>query len=309
MNLQTTVQIPRSDLLITHQDKIMMLGSCFAENLFSHIQESGFETVGNPFGILYNPVSIAHCLRRLLQPEPYTGNDLFEHQGMFHSFDHHSRFSDTSLGGCLSRINEQLHQSAGFLQKATVMIITFGTAYVYYGNDGQVVSNCHKLPDRYFSRRRLPVDEIVALWRSLITDIRKINPELKFLFTVSPIRHWKDGAHENQLSKATLLLSIEQIISHHTGCHYFPSYEIMMDELRDYRFYADDMLHPSSFAIQYIWEKFSDAFFDKHTMDKIKEWQKLNKALKHRPMNPDSEEYRRFVGKTEELERLIRQKL
>ena len=306
MNLQTTIQIPRTDLLITHQDKIMMLGSCFAENLFSYMQESGFETDSNPFGILYNPASIAHCFRRLLRPEPYTGSDLFEHQGMFHSFDHHSRFSDISPDRCLSRMNEQLSLSARFMQKATVFIITFGTAYVYYDTTGPVVSNCHKLPDKCFVRRRLTVDEIVALWRSLISDIRKINPESKFLFTVSPIRHWKDGAHGNQLSKAALLLAIEEISGHHADCYYFPSYEIVMDELRDYRFYADDMLHPSSFAVQYIWEKFSAAFFDKPTMEKVKAWQKLNRALKHRPLHPDSEEYRRFVEETKELERKLR---
>ncbi len=294
MNLQTVVQIHPYNFRISHQDHIMMLGSCFAENLFSYMQDSGFMVDGNPFGILYNPESITFALQRLLRPTPYTENDLFEHQGIFHSFDHHSRFSDVSAKQCLTNINQRLNQSSVFLEETTLFIITFGTAYVYYGKENKVVSNCHKMPDKHFIRSRLSVDTITKTWCELIAEIQENKPEAKFLFTVSPIRHWKDGAHENQLNKAILLLATEQICRQLPQCYYFPSYEIMMDELRDYRFYADDMLHPSPMAIQYIRGKFSASFFDKATLEKVKDWQKLNQALQHKPFNPDSEEYKQF---------------
>ena len=213
----------------------------------------------NPFGTLYNPSSIAEAIRMLLQPEQFTGDDLFQHEGIYHSFSHHSRFSSPSETECLANINRRLFSSADTILKAQRMILTFGTAWVYkLKSSGKVVSNCHRLPEKMFDRQLLTVGEIVAEWKSLLLSLWKQNPELKILFTVSPIRHWKDGAHGNQLSKATLLLAIDALqkeFPEHTA--YFPAYEIMMDELREYRFYADDMLHPSTTAIEYIWERFT----------------------------------------------------
>jgi hypothetical protein len=164
---------------------------------------------------------------------------------------------------------------------------------------GAVVSNCHKLPEKTFDRRRLSVNEIVEDWKALINFLQQYNPELKIIFTVSPIRHWKDGAHKNQLSKSILLLAIDELISQYSHCYYFPSYEIMMDELRDYRFYAGDMLHPSDLAVEYIWEKFSHAFFEKKTLGLIDEWMKIRQALEHKPFNPDSEQHKKFLAQTE----------
>ena len=180
------------------------------------------------------------------------------------------------------------------------MIITLGTAWVYrLGSTGKIVSNCHKLPEKMFDRQMLSVDEITTEWKSLLLSLWEQNPELKILFTVSPIRHWKDGAHGNQLSKATLLLAVEQLqkdFPEQTA--YFPAYEIMMDELRDYRFYADDMLHPSLQAVEYIWERFTETMFSRETQAILKEWKDIQKAINHKPFQPKSEAYKHFISQT-----------
>ena len=183
------------------------------------------------------------------------------------------------------------------LGKANWLIITWGTARVYeWKETGEVVGNCHKLPDKLFVRRLLDVDEIVSVYISLLEKIRLVNPEVQILFTVSPIRHAKDGLHGNQLSKAVLLLAIEKICQKFSYCHYFPSYEILLDELRDYRFYADDMLHPSPLAVRYLWERFSEAFFSAETKQVITAIEDIIKDLSHKPFHPESEAYQRFLG-------------
>ncbi|MDR1369655.1 MAG: GSCFA domain-containing protein [Dysgonamonadaceae bacterium] len=301
MDFRTKITIPAFDFSIDHSDKIMMMGSCFAENIATSLLNSGFQTDSNPFGTVYNPQSLASGIRELLSGKKYADSDLFFHRGLFHSFSHHSRFSDISEESCLKNINTSLETSAGFLKNATIFIITFGTACVYtLESTGKTVNNCHKLPDNRFIRKRLSVADIVTDWELLLKDIKAYNPDLKLLFTVSPIRHWKDGAHENQLSKSTLLLAIDELVRQNNFCCYFPSYEILMDELRDYRFYAEDMLHPSPVAIDYLYERFSEAFFSTLTRSKIHEWENIQKALNHKPFNPDSEEYKEFTQKTEQ---------
>ena len=207
-----------------------MMGSCFAENIGRKLEENKFSVDINPFGTLYNPASVAEGLRMLLRPEYFTPGDLFQHEGIYHSFTHHSRFSAPSEEECLGHINSRLSESSDFLRKATRLVITLGTAFVYrLKSDGRIVSNCHKLPEKMFDRQLLTVGEIVAEWKGLLLSLWEQNPELKILFTVSPIRHWKDGAHGNQLSKATLLLAIDALqkeFPEHTA--YFPAYEIMM---------------------------------------------------------------------------------
>lgn len=259
MEFYTHITIPKTPFTFSYTVQTVLLGSCFAENIGKKLEGNKFKTDLNPFGTLYNPSSIAEAIRMLLQPEQFTGDDLFQHEGIYHSFSHHSRFSSPSETECLANINRRLFSSADTILKAQRMILTFGTAWVYkLKSSGKVVSNCHRLPEKMFDRQLLTVGEIVAEWKSLLLSLWKQNPELKILFTVSPIRHWKDGAHGNQLSKATLLLAIDALqkeFPEHTA--YFPAYEIMMDELREYRFYADDMLHPSTTAIEYIWERFT----------------------------------------------------
>ena len=300
MDLYTRISIPKAPFAFSYTEQTVLLGSCFAENIGKKLEENKFKTDLNPFGTLYNPSSIAEAIRMLLHPERFTGDDLFRHEGVYHSFSHHSRFSSPSETECLENINGRLFSSAEIIRKARRMIITLGTAWVYrLRSTGKIVSNCHKLPEKMFDRQMLPVDEITAEWKSLLLSLWEQNPELKILFTVSPIRHWKDGAHGNQLSKATLLLAVEQLqkdFPEQTA--YFPAYEIMMDELRDYRFYADDMLHPSLQAVEYIWERFTETMLSRETQAILKEWKDIQKAINHKPFQPESEAYKHFISQT-----------
>lgn len=251
MELYTRILLPKARFSFSYEDRVVMMGSCFAENIGRKLEENKFSVDINPFGTLYNPASVAEGLRMLLRPEYFTPGDLFQHEGIYHSFTHHSRFSAPSEEECLGHINSRLSESSDFLRKATRLVITLGTAFVYrLKSDGRIVSNCHKLPEKMFDRQRLSTQEIVEDWKPLLLALWEQNPALKILFTVSPIRHWKDGAHENQLSKATLLLATDALQKDYPDrIAYFPAYEILMDELRDYRFYADDMLHPSPLAM------------------------------------------------------------
>jgi hypothetical protein len=295
MKLQTEIVIP-SLLSITYNDTLLTIGSCFAENIGMRLEQYGFDTDTNPFGILYNPLSIATALERLLSAKPFDESELFHYNSLWHSFAHHGSFSAVLPADALETINRRFVSAAQRLPSTDCLLITFGTAWVYR-QQGKVVANCHKLPDKKFARSRLSVDDIVALWKPLLQQLREINPAMRFLFTVSPIRHWKDGAHENQLSKAVLLLAIDRL-KQEVDIAYFPAYELMMDELRDYRFYASDMLHPSEQAIDYIWERFVSACFDKEAHEIMREVKQIRLALSHRPLNPESEEYRRFQKQT-----------
>ncbi|MDR1402741.1 MAG: GSCFA domain-containing protein [Tannerellaceae bacterium] len=300
MKFSTQVTIPEPAFDISYHDKIMLIGSCFAENMGHKLQEAKFTADVNPFGTLYNPLSVALAVKTLLHPAPFSSGDLFEHEGLFHSFAHHSRFSSPAPDESCNRINRQLTASAICLSKATRLLLTFGTAFVYrLKSNGQVVSNCHKLPEKMFCREMASADLIVREWNTALLSLWEQNPDIKILFTVSPIRHWRDGAHTSQLSKATLLLSVDALQKKYperTG--YFPAYEIMMDELRDYRFYADDMLHPSPVAIAYLWECFARRYLTGESQAVIKEWQEIQQALHHKPFYPHSEGYRRFISQT-----------
>lgn len=300
MEFYSRITIPQSSFSFSYNEQTILLGSCFVENIGKKLEENKFPIDLNPFGILYNPSSIAHAIRLLIHPTEFKGEELFQKGGIYHSFYHHSRFSSSSESECLRKINEQLALSAQHLRTANRMIITFGTAWVYHLKEtGEIVSNCHKLPEKLFHRRRLSVQEIIDTWQTLLEELWEVNPEIKILFTVSPIRHWKDGAHPNQLSKSTLLLAIEELQqSHPDQIAYFPSYEIMMDELRDYRFYADDLFHPSAQAIEYIWERFHESMFSKETLSIIREWKEIQKAIQHKPFHPQSEAYKRFISQT-----------
>jgi hypothetical protein len=297
---QTNVEIPTSDLNITYQHRIMTLGSCFAENIGKKMQDVYFETDINPFGVLYNPVSIYNSIELLINKTQFTATDLFENRGLWQSFSHSSLFSDTTAEGCLNKINDRLTKASMFLSQTDFLLITFGTAWVFEEQkSGSVVSNCHKLPASHFIRRRLSVDEIVADYSNLVNRLSELIPGMKIVFSVSPIRHWKDGAHENNVSKSTLLLAIDALQKRFKQVEYFPAYEIQMDELRDYRFYASDMLHPSDVAVDYIWSRFSETYFDELTTRMKKEFEQLAADLSHRPLHPDSEEYKAFLKNTE----------
>ena len=297
MNFRTLVELPEKEVKISHSERIMLWGSCFVENIGKLMTENKFRCNVNPLGILYNPISIAESLRQVLEGKVYEETDLFQSSGMWHSWMHHSDFSSNSSKECLKRINDGILTVAESLSKTDWLVVTWGTAYVYYlKQGGMIVGNCHKQPEKLFTRKRLETNEIVEAWKCLFDDLRVLNPRLKVLFTISPIRHAKDGMHGNQLSKSVLLLAVDELCRTCSDCFYFPSYEILMDELRDYRFYADDMLHPSAKAVEYIWKCFCQCYFNKETREIMNEWESINKALEHKPFNPDSEDYRKFLS-------------
>lgn len=292
MNLYTQISIPTSDRPISYNDKILLLGSCFADSIGVKFSEHYFHTLVNPFGTLYNPASIAtaFCSSSNIQ-SPIANTHIVEWGGMWHSMLHHGSFSHPDKQEVIRRCEQSREQLQSFLQQASVVIVTFGTAWVYE-YEGAVVANCHKMPANMFVRRRLTVEEIVAMWQPIIESM----PDKHWIFTVSPIRHIKDGLHDNQLSKAVLLQSIEQLsqlsIAH---CSYFPSYEIMLDELRDYRFYADDMLHPSQVAVEYIWQRFVDAYMTADTQNEMCTLHQLWRDRHHRFLHPESQEAQCFA--------------
>lgn len=268
MKLQTIVDIKPSEWKIGYEDKILMVGSCFSDEIGDQMKQRYLNVSCNPFGTLYNPLSIARALTMTEVPP------LVEHDGLWHSMAHHGSLSRADKHEAEQAVGASIAVMQQALQEATVVIVTFGTAWVYE-QDGVIVGNCHKLPENCFRRRRLRVDEIVETWRPLLERY----PDKHWLFTVSPIRHIRDGLHENQLSKATLLQAVEELGD------YFPSYEIMLDELRDYRFYADDLVHPSSMAVNYIWERFVDTFCTQQTKNELVLQHKRWKHEQHIPLH------------------------
>lgn len=274
MKWRTEIEIPKSRWQIESDDRILLVGSCFTDSIGQKMQAHGLRATTNPTGVLYNPLSIVQSLNGDMRVE------LVEHDGLYHSMSHHSSFSGTDSEQVLRRCLQsqaELHQA---LAEADVVFVTFGTAYVYF-RDGQVVANCHKLPESEFVRRRLSVQEILTAWRPLIRTM----PDKHWVFTVSPIRHQRDGMHQNQLSKATLLLAIEQLQqAFPEQVTYFPAYEIVLDELRDYRFYADDLVHPSAAAVDYIWQRLCDTFVLPETCAKMQANYKQWLRSQHRPL-------------------------
>lgn len=299
--LYTTVDIPAIDWKTGYDKKNMFIGSCFTENMGNRMSGLKFDVDINPFGILYNPLSIQNCLNFLLENRQFDETDLVYEDGLWHSFFHHGKFSGENQEAVADEINERIRFSSDYIQKAGFLFVTFGTAWVYrHKQSGAVVSNCHKIPAAQFERFRLTIEEIAEGFSATIGALMAKNPELKIVFTVSPIRHWADGAVENQRSKAVLLLAVEQIIRHagFQNCAYFPSYEILMDELRDYRFYKEDMLHISGQAVDMIWNKFENWIVDAESQRIIPEIIKLQKALNHRPFNRNTHARLAFLQNT-----------
>lgn len=262
--------------------------------------ESLFRVDLNPFGILYNPLSVSTAMKRLLLGTPFSEEDLVFDKGLYHSLMHHGQFSASEKDRCLQNISERFERAVINIKQSDLILVTFGSAYVYqWLETGEVVGNCHKLPAHQFHRFRLSVKEIEDEWTDLITMLMASRPGVQLMFTVSPVRHWKDGAHDNQLSKSVLHLAIEGLQKHFPQTvSYFPAYEVLMDELRDYRFYGEDMIHPSSLAVDYLWERFGDVFFSSETRMINEEWKSIRKALSHRPLYPGTESHEKFKKDT-----------
>lgn len=306
-NFRTTIQPEPSSNKISYHTPILFLGSCFTENIGSLMLNYKFPAIVNPFGVLYNPSSVRQSLEILLDQRDFNENDLYFYNDQWLSFYHDTEFSNSEKSLCLDKINFSLNNARHLLKNAKYLLITFGTAWVYQFKETEnVVSNCHKIPANQFERYKLTVEDIFVQWAKLLNRLEDYNPDLKIIFTVSPVRHWKDGAVQNQLSKSTLILAINHIMKLFENVEYFPSYEIMMDDLRDYRFYADDMLHPSKVAIDYIWNKFKNTYFEEETEKIIEQVKKLVQAYNHRPFNENSDAHKKFLkslhGKEKQFE-------
>jgi len=270
------------------------MGSCFAENIGGELKKLKFNIDLNPFGVLFNPVSIGRSIERLIEARKFDEDELFFYNENWHSFMHHSRFSGTDKKICLQQINERLEFSAEFIRNAHTLVLTFGTAWVFYHEiTNQPVSNCHKMPSSNFNRRLLEINSIVSGYENLFNSLKKLNKNLNILLTISPVRHLKDGAEENQLSKAILLVAAHKLCQKGLSS-YFPAYEIVLDDLRDYRFYDTDMVHPSNQAIEYIFEKFSNAWLSEESVKLNVQIAEIIKAVEHRPINPGSKSFRSF---------------
>ena len=292
MKLYTSVDIVPAVRQIGYGDKILLLGSCFADNIGAKFAEHYFQATINPFGTLYNPASIAAAITNV-------GNSqLVEHNGLWHSMMHHGAFSGMDKEEVLTRCEQSRALLQRALMEASTVVVTFGTAWVYE-MEGQVVANCHKLPANRFTRRCLTVNEIVEMWQPIVASM----PDKHWIFTVSPIRHVKDGLHANQISKAILLQAVDRL-----GQSYFPSYEIMMDELRDYRFYAEDMVHPSAVAVEYIWQRFVDTYMNKDTQTEMRVLNQLWRDNQHRMLHPDTDEARTFLQRLAERKAQLQQR-
>ena len=296
MNFQTKVDIPEPGFNIDFKDKMLFLGSCFSDNIGSRLLNLKFPVIHNPFGVLYNPASIVKSLQRLRKVENFTENELNYYNELWYSFYHHTSFSNSNKTDCLTNINEVYQSTCAHLKNSSYLFVNLGTARVYHWlKTGEVVSNCHKIPAKEFKHSLLTVEEIVGILTKEITELLEVNHDLKIIFSVSPIRHWKDGAVENQRSKASLILAISELEkAYSNSVYYFPVYEIFMDELRDYRFYDSDMLHPGAVGIEYVWEKFTTTFFNQETSEFVKESDAILKSLNHRVSNQNTEAFKKF---------------
>ena len=299
MDLLTKVNIPLPERRIGYQDKILLLGSCFADNIGEKFSEHYFQTTINPFGTLYNPASIMKAITLSFKHD--NKHYILQHNGLWHSMMHHGSFSHPDKNELLRRYNESQTIMRNALQEASTIIVTFGTSWIYQ-MEGLVVANCHKMPADRFRRDCMNVNRIVEMWSPLLAQI----PNKHWIFTVSPIRHIKDGLHANHLSKATLLQAIDTLIVNARGLNpsssysYFPSYEIMLDELRDYRFYAEDMVHPSQVAVDYIWQRFVETYMTVDTQSEMRTLHQLWRDRHHRFLHPESEEAIAFAERLKE---------
>jgi hypothetical protein len=295
---------PAASFKINHGAKVFLIGSCFAENIGSYFSSYKFKNLSNPNGILFNPASIAVALQNCISGNPFDEKFLIERDGFFYSLLHHSSINAATQTELVEKINSISKEARGFLETADTLVITFGTAYVYRHLELQkTVANCHKLPGSVFEKKLLGVEQVCKNYSILIQQLQLFNPSLKIIFTVSPVKYLRDGVIENNLSKSVLLLSVHELTKRFSNCSYFPAFELVNDDLRDYRFYKSDMAHPSEQAIDYVWQKFSDCYFTDETKSINQKINKLNLAMQHKPLNGKSEEAKKlqeYIAKQQE---------
>lgn len=304
MEFRTQVPIETYDHPIDYNSQIVSLGSCFADNIGQKFAYYNFRNTVNPFGIVFHPAAIEKIIDAAIDQKTFTESDVFEHNGRWNCFIAHSDLSDPDRELVIDRLNFAASQTLSALQSASHVVVTLGTAWAYKNlESGQFVANCHKVPQNQFAKELLSSEAITSTLSRIVARLQLINPQVRILFTVSPVRHIKDGFVENQRSKAHLIAAVHNAVMFSTAS-YFPSYEIMMDDLRDYRFYAADMLHPNQIAIDYIWERFSAAFFDAGTIAVISEVAQIRRSLEHRAFNPESDQHKLFTEKLQQ--RIVR---
>ncbi|MBZ9730812.1 GSCFA domain-containing protein [Salegentibacter sp. JZCK2] len=298
MEFRTKIPIKQAEPKIDYESKLFLIGSCFVENIGKKLDFYKLQHLQNPFGILFHPLAIAKFFQKIAENSSYTKKDVFQHQERWHCFAAHSSLSNPNAEVLLENLNSALQNAREFLQRSSHLVITLGTAWSYFHlKTEQSVANCHKIPQKFFRKELQSSEEIQRSLQGILEDLKQINPNIEIIFTVSPVRHIKDGFVENQRSKAHLISAVHQINEENENTHYFPSYELMMDELRDYRFYAEDMLHPSQTAIDYIWKRFTETWFSEASFSILKEVENIQKGLSHRPFNRNSEAHLRFLEK------------
>lgn len=300
MDFRTTIKTAENQGIMHHSDAMMLIGSCFSDNIGAKLAGAMMNVDVNPFGTIYNPMSIAAAIDRIIDNEPIEGRDLFSANGVWNSYNFHSRFSMPDKAMAIEHMNSRISSAHTHLAHCQTLVVTLGTAIVYrLKTTGQVVANCHKVPQHEFSRKMESVETVTTVLQGMVERLHEFNPELRVVFTVSPIRHIADGLDTNSLSKATLRVAVANVCRTHKQCTtYFPAYEIMLDDLRDYRFYATDMVHPSEVAVEYIWQAFQATYFDDHSAQAIARCERVAKRLRHRPMSANREVVDRFNADT-----------
>lgn len=313
MQFRTQIPISKSNNPIDYNSKILSVGSCFAENMAEKFDYFKFQNETNPFGIIFNPVSIEKLFSRVCNEDVFTEKDIFFHNERWHSFEVHSDLSNANRQELLETLNKAITETNKQIKKATHIIVTFGTSWIYRNIEStEIAANCHKVPQKQFSKELLSVEVIQKSIQNTIDLIQTLNPNINFIFTISPVRHIKDGFVENQLSKSHLFTALHSALNTEhlkLNTEYFPSYEIMMDELRDYRFYKEDMLHPNQIAIDYIWKLFSENYISQESISTMQEVDEIQKSLRHRSFNPESEQHQKFLAKLQQKMNLLEEKI
>jgi len=295
-HLTTNVTIPEFQPKIKYNDPVFMAGSCFSEHISDKLDRYKYDVLSNPFGILYNPASLALSIDRITRLDFYDADELVLHDGLYHSMDHHGVFSGRNKEEVVDKINRSIEQANAHLKKSKVICVSPGTAKVYrYKETAAIAGNCHKIPQSHFTYETLTLSHCIEAFERILTSIGKLASEARVIWTVSPVRHTRDGLIENQRSKSTLILAIEEVIRNHPQSGYFPAYEIMMDQLRDYRYYARDLVHPSPVAVDIIWDIFCDAYIEPQERVHHTAIEKIKRAMDHRTLHDDPEAIRSFA--------------
>ena len=309
MEFRTKISLEPEKLnSIDHRSKLLLIGSCFAENIGEKLSYFKFNNQVNPLGILFHPLAIESLITNIINKKNYTEEEVFLHNELWNSFDAHSKLSNPSQEVVLNDLNKAINTTYHQLVEASHIVITLGTSWIYrHVESDKIVANCHKVPQKKFIKELLSVDEVSASLQAIVSLIKSVNPQSTLIFTVSPVRHLKDGFIENNQSKAHLLAALHQNIDPRDQIHYFPAYELMMDELRDYRFYADDMIHPNELAINFIWDRFSKVWMKSETHSILKEIESIQKGLDHKPFHPESEQHLQFLNDLEQRQKQLLQ--